>query len=197
MDGFNSVSHTRTKQTGAVYVEAAIVMPFLILVTFASAFLFLCAARQVTVQMLANEIAKDLSMALRTTQFTGISYCINNCKAGLNNFSQFSELDITTYQNAMYGNTDGCWNSCARNSYLLATSGTYPLEISVTPQHLVNWYDDTPSTTYNYLSPGDFFTVKLRYPFRAVWGGGIAMFGVVPANKYLIGTAVGVMEKQD
>lgn len=192
------MSHTRTKQTGAVYVEAAIVMPILILVTFASAFLFLCAARQVSVQMLANEIAKDLSLALRNANFTGISYCINNCKsaAGPNAFSQQSELDLTTYQNTMYGQTDGCWNSCARNSYLLATSGTTPLQISVTPYHLVNWYDETPSTTYNYLSPGDFFTVKLRYPFRAVWGGGIAMFGIVPADKYLTGTAVGVMEKR-
>ena len=50
------------KQTGAVYVEAAIIMPVMLLVTFTCLFFFLLAARQFSVQMLANEIAKDISL---------------------------------------------------------------------------------------------------------------------------------------
>ena len=189
------MTSARTKEAGAVYVEAAIVMPIMLLVTFASAFFFLCAARQVSVQMLANNIAKDISLALRATNLTSGSYCIQTCK-GVTEAPPESELDIPTYRKKMYENSDGCWKTCARDSYLLAIEGSSPLRVTVTPHHLVNWYDDQITSSHQVLSPGDFFTVRLEYPFRAVLGGGIPMFGVVPADKYLVGTAVGVMEKR-
>lgn len=199
------MAYARAKQVGAVYVEAAIVLPVIILVTFASLFFFLCAARQFTVQMLATEIAKDISIALRPAVRTGIDYCINECRIaieggaqGANPFLTKSELDLDAYHTAMYTNSSpGCWRTCAQNAYLLGTTGTYPLKITLRAHHMIEFYDDPLLGTQNYndLSPGDIFTVTLQYPLRAVWGGGIAMFGVVPEGKFLTGIAVGVLEK--
>jgi hypothetical protein len=205
-----SVFVTRHNEDGAIYVEAALVMPLLLLVTFVSAFFFMCAARYFSLQMLANEMAKDLSIALHTPGNDGLSLtqqtCIASCKEEISNYpwsdqqqgaNQTFNVNLDTYVTYMYTN-GGCWNQCAQGRYLLSTIGsgrTSYLAVRAQVYPVANWYDDELTNTPNLASPGDYFMVTVSYPLRAVWGGGIAFFGLAP-NTQMVGTAVGVLERR-
>ena len=190
------------KQTGAVYVEAAIIMPVMLLVTFTCLFFFLLAARQFSVQMLANEIAKDISLSLQADAdaFTGAgSTCIRGCRrdcSGDANIILRHTRDLNAYVECNSKEQKACWNTCARDQFLLNTDGEYPMSVSATAYPARQWFDSgsTP-TAHSTISAGDLFDVTVSYPFRAVWGGGIAFFGLVP-EKNLTGIAVGIVEKR-
>jgi hypothetical protein len=202
----------RHNQAGALYVEAALVLPLLLLVTFAGAFFFLCAARHLSLQMAANEMAKDLSVALHDPRDNGQLWaektCIAGCKADPNvvypwggdreqNLLKFN-VELDAYVNFMYTNAEGCWNACASSRYRLLTVGggrTQYLSVRAQVFPVANWYDDDVTSNLNQASPGDYFMVTLSYPLRAVWGGGITFFGMAP-DMSLVGTAVGVLEKR-
>lgn len=206
-----SLFSARHKQDGAIYVEAALIMPILLLVTFAGAFFFLCAARHFSLQMAAHEMAKDLSVALHDPRsLTGLNdrekTCIAGCKAELESYPwaagreapvRHFNVDLTAYVNIMYNN-GGCWKACAESRYLLSTPGggrTHFLSVRAQVYPVANWYDADITNTPNIASPGDYFMITLSYPLRAVWGGGITFFGMAP-NTSLVGTAVGVLEKR-
>jgi hypothetical protein len=193
------------KQAGAVYVEAAIILPVLLLVTFTCLFFFLLAARQFSVQMLANEIAKDISLSLQTNDdnFNAshgvvnscIKNCRTNCRGGENALRHTRNLTAYVACNSTY--PEACWNTCARDQFLLNTEGDYPMSVTATAYPARQWFDSgsTP-TVHTTISAGDLFDVTVSYPFRAVWGGGIAFFGLVP-DKNLTGVAVGIVEKRE
>jgi Flp pilus assembly protein TadG len=201
----------RHNQDGAIFVEAALVLPILLLVTFAGAFFFLCAARFLSLQMAANEMAKDLSVALHDPEYNGLNSmektCIAGCKATLPNYPWRDQLgplqrfnvDVGEYVEEMYDAANGCWNACAESRYRLITrqygrSSYLTVEAQVFPA--ASWYDQEITNPNTFVaSPGDYFIVTLRYPLRAVWGGGITFFGLAP-NTSLVGTAVGVLEKR-
>lgn len=190
------------KQTGAVYVEAAIIMPVLLLVTFTCLFFFLLAARQFSVQMLANEIAKDISLSLQANadNWTGAgSTCIKNCRTNCRDTSGTLKhtRDLNAYVACNTAQQGACWNTCARDAFLLNTEGSYALSVTAAAYPAAQWFDqlDTP-TAHSSISAGDLFDVTVSYPFRAVWGGGIAFFGLVP-EKNLTGIAVGIVEKRE
>lgn len=208
-----SVFRTRHNQDGAVYVEAALVLPLLLLVTFVSAFFFMCAARYFSLQMLANEMAKDLSIALHTPGTDGLGYpertCIADCKVDMQSGGTYEwgdtvspanlrhHVDVDDYVTKMYLQ-GGCWNLCAQRRYFLSTVGggrTQFLSVTARVYPVQNWYDAPIVNRVNVASPGDYFLVTVSYPLRAVWGGGIAFFGLAP-NTSLVGTAVGVLEKR-
>jgi hypothetical protein len=186
-----------------VYVEAAIIMPVLLLVTFTCLFFFLLAARQFSVQMLANEIAKDISLSLQADAdaVTGAgSTCIRGCRrncSGDQNIILRHTRNLTAYVACNSTYPEACWNTCARDQFLLNTDGDYPMSVIATAYPAAQWFDetDTPST-HSSISAGDLFDVTVSYPFRAVWGGGIAFFGLVP-EKNLTGIAVGIVEKRE
>jgi hypothetical protein len=46
----------------------------------------------------------------------------------------------------------------------------------------------------NSAAIGDFIEVELRYPAKAILGGGIAMFGATP-DISIVGTAIAVLER--
>jgi Flp pilus assembly protein TadG len=193
-----------TQQDGAVYVEAAIILPVLLLVTFASSFFFLVAARHFSLQMLANEIAKDVSLILQPVNSSPPAACIPLCMA-----SQGTTFRSNGFENsksvAAYSTTqmssNGCWNICARDRYMLATPAslaTYPLSLTVTVHPTMQYYDETlPANSSTWVSAGDFFEVSIAYPLRSVWGGGIAFFGIVPVSSMIYGNAVGIIDKRE
>lgn len=191
------------KQAGAVYVEAAIILPVLLLVTFTCLFFFLLAARQFSVQMLANEIAKDISLSLQRDADNwggAVSTCIRGCRLtcrGNDTIVLRHTRDLNAYVTCNSEDQGACWNRCARDQFLLNTDGAYPMSVIATAYPAAQWFDetDTPST-HSSISAGDLFDVTVSYPFRAVWGGGIAFFGLVPA-KNLTGIAVGIVEKRE
>lgn len=188
------------KQTGAVYVEAAIIMPVMLLVTFTCLFFFLLAARQFSVQMLANEIAKDISLSLQASSDNNLGNartCMNNCRAACRDgINTMQTRNLDDYVQCQYENTESCWNKCARDNFLLNTEGEHALSVTATAYPARQWFDSgsTP-TAHSTISAGDLFDVTVSYPFRAVWGGGIAFFGLVP-EKNLTGIAVGIVEKR-
>lgn len=181
-----SVLLTHHNEEGAIYVEAALVLPLLLLVTFVSAFFFMCAARYFSLQMLANEMAKDLSIALHTPGTSGLGFtqrtCIASCKTDLTNYPwadgrgtlQIFNVDVDAYVNYMYTN-GGCWNECAQGRYFLSTVGSnrpFTLSVNARVYPVQNWYDSQITNSVNQASPGDYFLVTVSYPLRAVWGGG-------------------------
>lgn len=199
-----TIARYRAPQTGAIYVEAAIILPVLLLVVFASIFFFLLAARHFSLQMLANEIAKDVSLALdpRTGVEPGIQgSCIQNtCTYTDPPFN--TKLHLPTFLSQRYGTGTGCCSDCARRQYLLATapsgsttSGPW-LQVSLTAHPTLQWFDPTPggTTTIDSAAVGDFVQVELRYPAQAILGGGIAMFGATP-DISIVGTAIAVLER--
>jgi hypothetical protein len=199
-----------TSQVGAVYVEAAIVMPVLILVTFASLFFLLVAARHFSLQMLANEIAKDISLSLQPAaeapvptgvkQLSCIPECMRTSNLRTSTSSYLNTRNIDTYAAKQMEST-GCWNTCARTLYLLATpqtKSTAPaLGVAVTSYPTMQVFDEQLPANQGVVSAGDFFQVSVSYPLRAVWGGGIAFFGLIPESSRIYGTAVGVVDKRE
>jgi Flp pilus assembly protein TadG len=195
------VARYRESQTGAIYVEAAVVLPILLLVTFASAFFFLLAARHFSLQMLANEIARDISLSLDPRAGvvnTGQTSCIQRTCAAFNTTAA-SKVDVSTMTTNRYDTPTGCWNDCARTQYLLATDptgGKPALDINLTVYPAFQWYDTPTMTTPppTVAAVGDYVLVELRYPAQAVLGGGIPFFGAIP-NINLVGTAIAVIER--
>lgn len=193
------VARYRESQTGAIYVEAAVILPILLLVTFASAFFFLLAARHFSLQMLANEIARDISLSLDPR--TGVSYgsqhsCIQStCPTA--NTTAASKVDVSTMTTNRYDTPTGCWNQCARTQYLLTTDptgGKPALNVNLTVYPAFQWYDAATTTTPTVAAVGDYVLVELRYPAQAVLGGGIPFFGAIP-DIDLVGTAIAVIER--
>lgn len=194
-------------QTGALYVEAAIIMPILLLVTFASSFFLLVAARHFSLQMLANEIAKDVSLSLQPVALGNHTACIPRCMA--ENFAWATPLrddgydnsaDLSDYIPSQIDNPTGCWNSCAADRYLLAAPGRglpYALSVTVTAYPRMQIFDETPPPIGGVAAAGDLFEVSVAYPLRAVWGGGIAFFGLIPATSKIYANAVGVIDKRE
>jgi len=202
-----SIARRSARQSGAIYVEAAIVLPVLILVVFASIFFFLLAARHFSLQMLANEMARDVSLSLNPQTAVTQPTCIQReCEYILpDNETKFdSKLNLTTFLTNRYQNGTGCWNVCAKSQYLLATrpSGTPQggannwLQVTLTPYSTVQWFDSVSSgtTSPNWAAIGDYIEVTATYPASAVLGGGIAMFGAIP-NIMLTGSAIAVLER--
>ena len=196
-----------TQQEGAVYVEAAIILPVLLLVTFASSFFFLVAARHFSLQMLANEIAKDVSLILQPVNSSPPKACIPLCMASqgstlrnLGNQGYENSKNVGAYSTGQMA-SNGCWNICARDRYMLATpasQATYPLSLTVTVHPTMQYYDETlPANSSTWVSAGDFFEVSIAYPLRSVWGGGIAFFGIVPVSSMIYGNAVGIIDKRE
>jgi Flp pilus assembly protein TadG len=170
------VARYRESQTGAIYVEAAVVLPILLLVTFASAFFFLLAARHFSLQMLANEIARDVSLSLDPR--TGVSYgtqasCIQStCPTA--NTTAASKVDINAMKVARYDTVGGCWNWCANEYYRLATAPADPaLQVNLTVYPAFQWFDAPITPPPAEAAVGDYVLVELRYPAQAVLGGGI------------------------
>lgn len=189
------IAERGARQTGAIYVEAAIIMPVLLLVVFASIFFFLLAARHFSLQMLANDIAKDISLSLdpRTGVYTGTqSGCIQRECTYTPTLTD-SKLDLDELLKSRYTDSSGCWNVCARQQYLLATQNA--LTVTLTAHPTIQWFDtvNTAATTTQ-VAVGDYIEVELRYPARAVLGGGIAMFGATP-DVEIVGTAISVLER--
>ena len=141
------------KQTGAVYVEAAIIMPVMLLVTFTCLFFFLLAARQFSVQMLANEIAKDISLSLQADAdaFTGAgSTCIRGCRRHCSedaNIILRHTRDLNAYVECNSHDQEACWNTCARNQFLLNTDGDYPMSVTATAYPARQWFDSGSTPT--------------------------------------------------
>jgi hypothetical protein len=194
-----TIARHRAPQTGAVYVEAAIILPVLLLVVFASIFFFLLAARHFSLQMLANDIAKDISLSL------GPRFGVNtgdrlSCVEGNSSFPTTtapSKLSLATLLSNRYTNTSGCWKVWARETYLLATSpSTSALQVTLTAFPKTQWFDSIPpnTATPTEAAIGDYVEVQLRYPAQAILGGGIAMFGATP-NISIVGTAIAVLER--
>jgi len=200
------------RHSGAIYVEAAIVLPVLILVVFASIFFFLLAARHLSLQMLASEIARDVSLSLDPR--SAVSYgtqgtCIQTSCTYITpvDFKKYdTKLDLTeVLRNRYKSDGTGCWDNCARSQYLLATrpkpshsgaGSADALSIALTAYPSTQWFDSIPTgaSSNNWASAGDYIEVTATYPASAVLGGGIAMFGAIPDIK-LVGSAIAVLER--
>jgi len=174
------------KQRGTIFVEAALVMPLLLLVCFASIYLFIAAARNYAVQMVANDIARTASLSLSQDAATS-GGCIAMCRkqtvgAGV------ETVDIIEFLESY----SDCFKGCASSQYLLA--GNY-LSIHVKPiPDLSSLSTQTGQTSVtNQLSPGDMVKVNVSYPVSAVLGATIPMFGSWSGD--LQGSSVGVIEK--
>ena len=193
------VARYRESQTGAIYVEAAVVLPILLLVTFASAFFFLLAARHFSLQMLANDIARDVSLSLdpRTGVVnTGQTSCIQStCPAS--NTTADSKVDVSAMTTNRYDTLTGCWNTCARRQYFLATDptgGKPALDVNLTVYPAFQWFDAPTAGTPTEAAVGDYVLIELTYPAQAVLGGGIPFFGGIP-DIDLVGSAIAVIER--
>ena len=198
-----TIARHRAPQTGAVYVEAAIILPVLLLVVFASIFFFLLAARHFSLQMLANDIAKDISLSLgpRFGVNTGNRTTCGEDNSSFPDPATFrtppSKLSLATLLTNRYTNTSGCWKVWARETYLLATPPSpSALQVTLTAYPKTQWFDSIPTTTATptEVAIGDYVEVQLRYPAQAILGGGIAMFGATP-NISIVGTAIAVLER--
>ena len=199
-----TIARHRAPQTGAVYVEAAIILPVLLLVVFASIFFFLLAARHFSLQMLANDIAKDISLSLgpRFGVNTGDRTTCGEDRSSFPDPATFrtppSKLSLATLLSNRYTtNANGCWRIWARENYLLATPpSTAALQVTLTAYPKTQWFDsiDANTPTPTEVAIGDYIEIQLRYPAQAILGGGIAMFGATP-NISIVGTAIAVLER--
>lgn len=195
------------QQTGALYVEAAIIMPILLLVTFASLFFLLVAARHFSLQMLANDIAKDVSLSLQPVGPTTLSACIPKCMnenltwaTGVRNEGYDNTVDLVNYAAVQSNSPAGCWNHCAAYRYLLAAPGRglpYALSVTITAHPRMQIFDEQVPSSGGVAAAGDFFEVTVAYPLRAVLSGGIAFFGLIPETSRIYGNAVGVIDKRE
>jgi len=189
------IAERGARQTGAIYVEAAIIMPVLLLVVFASIFFFLLAARHFSLQMLANDIAKDISLSLESTVVsTGAQGgCFQRACTPTPPLTDH-KLDLGTLLANRYTASNGCWKVCAQQQYLLATTQD-ALKVTLTAHPTIQWFDTVNiAATPTQVAVGDYIEVELRYPARAVLGGGIAMFGATP-DVEIVGTAISVLER--
>ena len=194
-----TIARTRTPETGAVYVEAAIIMPVLLLVVFASLFFMLVAARHFSLQMLASEIAKDAGLALDPR--AGVNpgsqgSCIQKtCTYRQFNADELRVELVNTLRSWKWGGTPpGCWKQCAQSQYLLDTT-TNGLTLTLTSYPSLQWFDTTSPTSYPpYAAVGDYIGVELQYPLSSIFGGNVPMFGYL-GNIRLVGTAITVLER--
>jgi Flp pilus assembly protein TadG len=172
------------KETGTIFVEAALVMPLLLLVCFASIYFFMAAARNYAVQMVANDIARaaSLSLSQETLKSGG---CIAMCRQQTVG-SGIETVDIQQF----LGSYNNCFKKCASSQYLLSENF---VSIAVTPIPDFSSLAVAPQQTTNLLSPGDMVRVNVSYPVSAVLGATIPMFGSWAGN--LQGSSVGIIEK--
>ena len=186
----------RSEEFGAIYVESAIVLPILLLVTFASIFFFLCAARYFSLQMLANEIARDISLGLQDPEANATG--CNKLRTGKLSSNDSQEINLTTTCDDQFNNgSAGKWKLCAKDRYLLVTDppNNKP-SVNAIVHPVRNWFDapfTSSSQLFNTASPGDFVEVTVRYPIRWVMGDTIAVMGLLP-DVELIGKGVGIVE---
>ncbi|MEY4669449.1 MAG: hypothetical protein RL518_2148 [Pseudomonadota bacterium] len=185
-------------------MEAAIILPILLLVVFASIFFFILAARHFSLQMLANEIAKDISLSLNPPSTVATSRQ-GACACNNANTPTEPKLNVQDLLNERYRNTNGCWRNCAQR-YLLKTAPTVQegnqtsgLQISLLAHPALQWFDAAPSgeQSIQNAAVGDFIEVQLTYPMQDILGGSIAMFGTVGANMNLGGSAITVLERPE
>jgi len=184
----------RVRENGSVYVEAAIVMPVLLLVTFASIFFFMCAARHFSLQMLANDIARDVSLELQPGPSDPATGCaaFRPASEGAKLADGSQTIQLENLKSHRFATTRS-WGECATKRYLLAFQG---MDVTLLPFQVRAWYDDPTNGTQNsVVSPGDFVQVDVTYPLTSVLGGGIAFFGLVPQNVRMRGTALGIIER--
>jgi hypothetical protein len=144
--------------------------------------------------MLANDIAKDISLSLQSTAVsTGAQGgCFQRACTRTTPLTDY-KLDLGTLLANRYTASNGCWKVCAQQQYLLATQNA--LTVTLTAHPTIQWFDtvNTAATTTQ-VAVGDYIEVELRYPARAVLGGGIAMFGATP-DVEIVGTAISVLER--
>lgn len=194
-----AIAYTRTPETGAVYVEAAIIMPILLLVVFASLFFMLVAARHFSLQMLASEIAKDAGLSL-DPQVGFLPGQQGSCIQKTCSYSQFStdelRLNLQLLQGRKWGTSSGsgCWKQCAGSQYLLDTSSA-GLTLTLTSYPSLQWFDATfTGSQPTYAAIGDYIGVELRYPLSSIFGGNVPMLGYL-GNISLVGTAIAALER--
>lgn len=176
-------------QVGAYFVEAALVTPLVLLITFASIFFCVLAAKNFALQSFATDIARDISLSLQTTPSataTPRPWC-TLCPVRA---QSSTSVDMSVFKQAHLS----CWQSCAQTKYPIGilNAGGQALDISIDTYPIAQWYDATftPSAT---VGPGDLFNVSVRYPSSNFLNGKVPFLGTLSFN--IEGTAVGVIEK--
>jgi hypothetical protein len=153
--------------------------------------------------MLANDIAKDISLSLgpRFGVNTGNGTQCSESNTSFPDPQAFptppSKLSLATLLTNRYTNASGCWKVWARQRYLLATPpSASALQVTLIAYPKTQWFDSIPAgtATPTEVAIGDYIEIRLSYPAQAILGGGIAMFGATP-NISIVGTAITVLER--
>lgn len=168
-------------QRGAAFVEAAIVMPALLLTTFCTMFLCLLGYRLTCVQMAANDVARSISNA-----FNGGAY--GGCSGGIATNVTNGTIEIQTLRN----NCMTSWRGTIATRYLIPASNSMTIEVSgYAHQGSHDGGGTIPDATT--LRGGDSFVVVVSFPKTNILGGKVPLHGLLSGN--LVGSAAGFIER--
>jgi len=167
-------------QQGAYFVEAALVTPLLLLITFAAIFFCILAAKNFALQTFATDVARDVSLSL---QAKGSAWCPS---CGTAQVASTNQVVLSTFS----GSYDSCWKTCANSRYPIIGANNVTITVSGFP--VTNFFDGDVTYT-GLVAPGDLFNVSVQYSSSNFMGGNVPFLGSFNFN--LQGTAVGVIER--
>ena len=172
---------TRSRlQSGAYFVEAALVTPLVLLITFAAIFFCTLAAKNFALQTFATDVARDVSLSL---QAKGSAWCPS---CGTAQGASTNQVALSTFS----GSYDSCWKTCANSRYPIIGANNVTITVSGFP--VTNFFDGDVTYTGS-VAPGDLFNVSVQYSSSNFMGGNVPFLGSFNFN--LQGTAVGVIER--
>ena len=173
-----NVRHHR-HQRGAAFVEAAIILPVFLLVTFVTIFLCLMAYRLSSIQMAANDIALSIS----------------NSFSGGGPFPCSSGTYPTNGNIVLAEHTANClvtWRTGIATRYLIPS--TAPMQIFVVGYAHQQSHDGGATiSNATTLRAGDSFVLVVKYPKSNILGGKVPLFGFLQGD--LVASAAGFIER--
>lgn len=169
-------------QRGAVFVDAAIIMPVFLLVTFVTIFLCLMAYRLSSIQMAANDIAQSISKAFYGG---GPFYCAPGAPT-------VQQRKGTILIQDLRGACEGSWRSGIATKYLIPTDNQMPITV-VGYAHLPPLDGGQNVQNATTLRAGDSFVVLVKFPKTNILGGKVPLFGLLSGD--LVASAAGFIER--
>lgn len=166
-------------QRGAVFVDAAIIMPVFLLVTFVTIFLCLMAYRLTSIQLAANDIALSISYSFQR----GGPF---KCGTGTN--AAIGTVEIQT----LATNCEAIWREGIATRYLIPATDPMPIRV-VGYAHQQSHDGGATLQNATILRAGDSFVLVVNFPKSNILGGKVPLFGFLQGD--LVASAAGFIER--
>lgn len=166
-------------QRGAAFVEAAIILPVFLLVTFVTIFLCLMAYRLTSIQLAANDIARSIGNSFQG----GAPF---RCNTGSN--AANGTVEIQT----LATNCAAIWRAGIATRYLIPATDPMPIRVvGYAHQQSHDGGATLPNATT--LRAGDSFVLVVNFPKSNILGGRVPLFGFLQGD--LVASAAGFIER--